>query len=124
MLHAATRQALLGLPCTPFLGFHGPVMLTGCCAVETPSGRAMQVTSLAPATHAYSFWEGIPVCAKSAFGRLFAASPDVQGVAVVQRAMRGREPAHVMAELGFGPLQLVGSFAVSMSGGPPSSSHS
>lgn len=81
------------------------------------------MTSLAPATHAYSFWEGIPVCAKCAFGRLFAASPEVQGVAVVQRAMRGREPAHVMAELGFGPLQLVGSFAVSMSGGPHTSLH-
>ena len=80
------------------------------------------MTSLAPATHAYSFWEGIPVCAKCAFGRLVAASPEVQGVAVVQRAMRGREPAHVMAELGFGPLQLVGSFAVSMSGAPRSSS--
>lgn len=67
-------------------------------------------------THAYSFWEGIPVAAKCAFGRLFAASPQVQAVAVVQRAMRGCAPADVMAELGFGPLALVGSFAVSMSG--------
>ncbi|KAK9826092.1 hypothetical protein WJX81_001533 [Elliptochloris bilobata] len=75
-----------------------------------------QVTSLAPATHAYSFWEGIPVGAKCAFGRLFAASQHVQAVAVVQRAMRSREPADVMAELGFGPLEIVGSFAVSMSG--------
>lgn len=40
-------------------------------------------------------------------------------MAVVQRAMRGREPAAVMAELCFGPLELVGSFAVNMSGAPP-----
>jgi len=79
---------------------------------------ARQVASLAPATHAYSFWEGIPEAAKRAFGRLFAAAPDLRGVAVVQRAMRGREPAAVMAELGFGALELVGSFAVSMSGAP------
>ena len=56
------------------------------------------------------------MAAKCAFGRLFAASPQVQAVAVVQRAMRARAPADVMAELGFGPLALVGTFAVSMSG--------
>ena len=34
----------------------------------------LQVLSLDPATHAYSFWEGVPVDAKCAFGALFAAS--------------------------------------------------
>jgi len=33
-----------------------------------------QVASLHPATHAYSFWEGVPRSGKAAFGRLFAAS--------------------------------------------------
>jgi hypothetical protein len=40
----------------------------------------------------------------------------VQSVAVVQRAMRGRDPAEEMEEMGFGALYLVGSFPVSMSG--------
>lgn len=40
----------------------------------------------------------------------------VQAVAVVQRAMRQADPAEVMAELGFGQVDLVSSFAVSMSG--------
>ena len=40
----------------------------------------------------------------------------VQAVAVVQRAMRQADPAEVMAEMGFGEVELVSSFAVSMSG--------
>lgn len=45
---------------------------------------------------------------------------DTQAVAVVQRAMRQADPADVMAELGFGEVELVSSFAVSMSGLPAS----
>ncbi len=71
-----------------------------------------------PCTHAYSFWEGVPYDGKMAFGRLFAGSRTLRSVAVVQRAMRGKqEPADVMEELGFGSLVLVDSFSVSMSGG-------
>ena len=44
--------------------------------------------TLDPATHAYSFWEGVPTVARQAFGRLFAASATLTGVAVVQRAVR------------------------------------
>ena len=33
-----------------------------------------------------------------------------------QRAMRGRHPQDFMEELGFGPLDLVDSFSVSMAG--------
>ena len=40
----------------------------------------------------------------------------MQAVAVVQRAMRQADPAEVMADLGFGPVELVASFPVSMSG--------
>ena len=76
----------------------------------------MQFQTLEPATHAYSFWEGIPLEGRAAFGRLFAASRSLRGVVVVQRAMRGDEPAAVMADLGFGPLLLLTSFAVTMSG--------
>ena len=35
---------------------------------------------------------------------------------MVQRAMRGAAPMEVMADLGFGEVHLVDSFAVSMSG--------
>lgn len=76
----------------------------------------LQVATLEPATHAYSFWEGIPAGARSAFGRLFAASRTLRGICVVQRSVRGQDPAAMMLQLGFGPLQLVTSFAVTMSG--------
>lgn len=40
----------------------------------------------------------------------------VQSVAVVQRAIRKKDPANELEEMGFGPVVLVGSFPVSMSG--------
>eukprot|EP00798_Chlamydomonas_sp_ICE-L_P021108 gene21108-27996_t len=73
--------------------------------------------SLEPATHAYSFWEGVPYSGKKAFGRLFASSTTLRAVAVVQRAMpRGVRPEETMAELHFGPLMLISNFPVKMSG--------
>ena len=74
--------------------------------------------SLEPATHAYSFGEGVPPPARAAFGRLFVKSRTLRAVAVVQRAIRGagNAPANHMAALGFGPLMLTASFPVSMSG--------
>jgi hypothetical protein len=75
-----------------------------------------QIQTLDPCTHAYSFWEGVPIDARVAFGQLFAASRSLRAVAVVQRSMRAADPAEVMAEFAFGELQLVQSFPVSMSG--------
>lgn len=75
--------------------------------------------TLDPATHAYSFWEGVPVDARCAFARLFAASSTLRGLAVVQRAMRGDTPEEFMRDLGFGALRLVDTFPVTMSGTPP-----
>ena len=94
--------------------------LTAHGVLEQPSVTALrtlpQMRTLDPATQAYSFWEGVPVDARAAFGRLFAASATLRGLAVVQRALRGAPPAAAMAELGFGRLRLVDSFPVSMSG--------
>ena len=73
------------------------------------------MATLDPCTHAYSFWDGIPPAGKAAFGRLFAASSTLQAVAVVQHAMRA-DPAEAMLELGFGPLELVDTLTVRMSG--------
>ena len=39
-----------------------------------------QVDTLDPATHAYSFWEGVPPSGKEAFGRLFHKSSTLQVV--------------------------------------------
>ena len=73
--------------------------------------------TLDPATHVYSFWEGIPGDARAAFGRLVAASSTIVSVTVVQRAMRCPDPAAVMdAEYGFGSLRLVDRLTVAMSG--------
>jgi hypothetical protein len=75
-----------------------------------------QVRTLNPATHAYSFWEGVPPSGKGAFGRLFAASATLRAVAIVQRAQRSGTPSDMMAGLGFGRLELVASFPVAMAG--------
>ncbi|KAG7672736.1 hypothetical protein NADE_001449 [Nannochloris sp. 'desiccata'] len=76
-----------------------------------------KVHSLDPATHAYSFWEGVPVDARVAFGRLFAKSRTLRSVTVVQRNMQRENPEEVM-EHGycFGPVNLVETLSVSMSG--------
>jgi hypothetical protein len=39
-----------------------------------------------------------------------------QAVTVVQRAVRGEDPAGMMLKLGFGPLILITNFTVKMSG--------
>ncbi|WIA23123.1 hypothetical protein OEZ85_001460 [Tetradesmus obliquus] len=75
-----------------------------------------QIASLEPCSHAYSFWEGVPLSGKQAFGRLFAQARSMKAVAVVQRAMRGVPPEAHMAQLGFGPLLLIKAFPVNMSG--------
>eukprot|EP01026_Neomeris_dumetosa_P056851 TRINITY_DN5207_c0_g1_i4.p1 TRINITY_DN5207_c0_g1~~TRINITY_DN5207_c0_g1_i4.p1 ORF type:complete len:399 (+),score=52.02 TRINITY_DN5207_c0_g1_i4:210-1406(+) len=74
-----------------------------------------EVKSLEPGTHAYSFWEGVPVEGRIAFAQLFANSDTLKAVAVVQRALR-HDPVEVMKGLGFGSLQLVDKFGVKMSG--------
>jgi hypothetical protein len=43
-------------------------VFSGCCLHLLP---AWQIASLEPASHAYSFWEGVPISGKQAFGRLF-----------------------------------------------------
>ena len=69
-----------------------------------------------PATHAYSFWEGIPISSRQAFGKLFLLSETLFSLVVVQRAIR-KNPLDVMANLGFGQLHLIEIIAdVAMSG--------
>lgn len=77
--------------------------------------------TLDPATHAYTFWEGVPVKARMAFGQLFAKSSTLQCVAIVQRAIRKHSPEELMRSYGFGDLELVASIkSVQMSGALPS----
>ncbi|KXZ50357.1 hypothetical protein GPECTOR_17g998 [Gonium pectorale] len=68
------------------------------------------------ATHAYSFWEGIPDPAKCKIGELFTQSQTLKAIAVVGRSL-GRDPAQRMADtFGFGRLTLLGKFGASMAG--------
>ena len=70
-------------------------------------------------THVYSFWEGIPEASRRALGGLCASpSSSVTGVAVVQRAVRGRKGAEgLLAGLGFGhEFTLTATEAVAMAG--------
>jgi hypothetical protein len=84
-----------------------PVVL--CAAIEN-------VVTLDPATHGYSFWEGVCSDARTAFGRLFQSSSTMGSVTVVQRTLRAKDPPEFMASLGFGDVQLVATTSVSMSG--------
>lgn len=52
--------------------------LKECIQAMWHQGTFLQVPSLDPATHAYSFWEGVPTEAKCAFGELFAKSETMQ----------------------------------------------
>lgn len=73
--------------------------------------------TLDPATHAYTFWEGVPVKARCAFGSLFARSSTLRCVAIVQRAVRKVSPEALMESYGFGALTLVATVkGVHMSG--------
>lgn len=49
------------------------IVLLAALTLFSPT-TGLQISSLDPATHAYSFWEGVPIDAKCAFGALFAAS--------------------------------------------------
>lgn len=80
-LDAARRPWLPQACCTPL---HLPLTRPCLPVLLHPT----QVRCLDPCTHAYSFWEGVPVEGKAAFGRLFAASRTMRSVAVVQRAIR------------------------------------
>ncbi|GIL61222.1 hypothetical protein Vafri_15627 [Volvox africanus] len=106
---AFCRNVIQQLVKQEFLGSTVEVPSVICSPVE-------KVASLEPATHAYSFWEGVPPSGKEAFGKLFAKSRTLRAVAVVQRAIRGQEPAAMMRDLGFGPVLLIASFPVKMSG--------
>lgn len=70
-----------------------------------------------PVTHVYSFWEGVPVDARVGLAKLFKQSRTATSICVVQRAIRHDNPAEYMDEAyGFGPLRVVDSFRVAMSG--------
>eukprot|EP00955_Chlamydomonas_euryale_P101391 365340-Chlamydomonas_euryale.AAC.12 len=66
-----------------------PSQAPGTASVAAPSPkvhclRIEDMPTLEPATHAYSFWEGIPEAGRQAMGRLFARSRTMRGIAVVQ----------------------------------------
>lgn len=63
--------------------------LTGVRRPEMTTAPVEAIRTLEPATHLYSFWEGIPYEAREAVGRLVARSSTVRGIAVVQRGLRG-----------------------------------
>ena len=83
--------------------------IVDCSPIET-------IKSLDPATHVYTFWEGIPSVAKRALARLFCASRTCKAIALVQRAMRNKDPLLELHALGFARVKVVDSFAVKMSG--------
>lgn len=85
-------------------------------APEIVQGNIEEATTLDPCTHAFSFWEGIPVSARLAFGRLFSKSTTLRSVVVIQRSMRKEDPTDVMLDYGFGALTLTSTFPVKMSG--------
>lgn len=95
--YACVREGhnMLHLRCLrhpPVLQLAPALQLTVIATDSPPPLPLAQVRSLDPCTHAYSFWEGVPVEGKAAFGALFAASRTLRSVAVVQRAIRWGQP--------------------------------
>jgi len=85
--------------------------------VEVVNEPIELVASLDPVSHVYSFWEGVPVVARAGLGKLFRESTTARAICVVQRAMRCASPAEFMSgEYGFGPLRLLETRKVTMSG--------
>ena len=81
-----------------------------CCSIEG-------VRTLDPATHVYTFWEGIPIAAKEALGSLFCQSKTCQAIALVQRALRSsKDESAYLSDLNFADCEVVKSFPVAMSG--------
>ena len=70
---SAIEQVAPAARCTPRAA-RRPAAAGRAPAPPQRSAPASQVATLDPATHAYSFWEGVPPSGKQAFGRLFAAS--------------------------------------------------
>lgn len=86
-------------------------------ALDVVCSGIENIKTLDPVTHVYSFWEGVPVDARVGLGKLFRESSTTRAICVVQRAMRCASPAAFMSEeYGFGPLRLVDTRKVSMSG--------
>lgn len=85
---------------------NSPVVL--CSPIEA-------VATLSPATHAYTFWEGVCSEARQALGALFASSKTLGAISMVQRTMRC-DPVAEIEGYGFGPVKLVGTCKVAMSG--------
>ena len=77
-------------------------------------GGVEQLPTLDPATHAYSFWEGVPQVAREAFGTLFRTSSTAHTLAVVQR--HASDITGYLKASGFGSLELVTRMPVKMSG--------
>ena len=73
------------------------------------------VATLTPATHAYTFWEGVCSEARCALGALFAASETLGAISCIQRSIR-QDPVEVVQSYGFGPVELVATCSVAMSG--------
>jgi hypothetical protein len=55
-----------------------------------PGLECLQLGSLEPATHAYAAWEGFPLEAKKAVGDLFARTPSLRAITIVQRYIRAQ----------------------------------
>ncbi len=79
---------------------------------------AAETAGLQGVTHVYTFWQGMPPAAQKALGAMFKASSTTVAIAIVQPAIRTwTTPVEMMAELGFGELELLGSaLPVSMAG--------
>lgn len=85
-------------------------------SVEVVNEPIEQIKSLDPVTHVYSFWEGVPAGARAGLGKLFRESRTTRAICVVQRAMRCEPTSFMAEEYGFGPLHLVDTRKVTMSG--------
>lgn len=82
----------------------GPVVIP-----EITCGCVESLSTIEPATHAFTFWEGIPNEVRDVIVELCVNSRTVKAITVVQRA---QDPGDIMTD----DFELVDSFKVTMSG--------
>lgn len=93
--------------------------VVGRCCVVLLLGQLPSLLLPVPACYCAFWCSPLPGCQRAAQPCRQPTSPfltTTQAVAVVQRAMRNVDPCLEMQQLGFGPLLLIKSFSVNMSG--------
>lgn len=86
------------------------------CFYDITCDAIESIDSIDPATHAFTFWEGMSGESKGVIGRLFCNSETVHTIVIVQRAVRADPVAFFRDAYDFGHINLLATLNVTMAG--------